>query len=84
MLGEPDAHLLAITGDGADVFAVGDAMHTRGWHLDRQQPPDSLHLTVSAGNAPVVDEFLRDLARASPRSGAATADDRSTSYATLE
>ena len=34
----------------------------RGWHLDRQRPPDSLHATVSAGNAPVIDEFLADLA----------------------
>jgi sphinganine-1-phosphate aldolase len=84
VLGEPEAHLLAITGDGVDVFAVGDAMHERGWHLDRQQPPDSLHLTVSAGNAPVVDEFLRDLRACVEQVGGAHADDRSTNYATLE
>ena len=44
-----------------DVFALGDALHRAHWHLDRQKPPDSLHVTVSAGNAPIVDEFLRDL-----------------------
>ncbi len=84
VLGEPEAHLLAITSDGADVFAVGDAMHTRGWHLDRQQPPDSLHLTVSVGNAPVVDEFLRDLRASVAEVGAKETADRSTNYATLE
>ncbi len=84
VLGEPEAHLLAVTGDGADVFAVGDAMHTRGWYLDRQQPPDSLHMTVSAGNAPVVDDFLRDLRASVEEVGAVTTDDRSTNYATLE
>ena len=84
VLGEPEAHLLAVTGDGADVFAVGDAMHTRGWYLDRQQPPDSLHMTVSAGNAPVVDDFLGDLGASVDEAGAANTEDRSTNYATLE
>jgi glutamate/tyrosine decarboxylase-like PLP-dependent enzyme len=82
VLAEPEAHLLAIASDGIDVFAVGAAMSARGWYLDRQGPPDSLHLTVSAGNAPVVDEFLADL-RDAAAAGART-DDRSTNYATLE
>jgi sphinganine-1-phosphate aldolase len=84
VLGEPEAHLLAVTGDGADVFAVGDAMHARGWYLDRQQPPDSLHMTVSAGNAPVVDDFLRDLRASVDKVGTVRTEDRSTNYATLE
>ena len=28
-----------------DPFAVGDGLRARGWHLDRQGPPDSLHAT---------------------------------------
>jgi len=36
-------------------------MAEKGWHLDCQQFPDSLHLTISRGNAEVVDEFIRDL-----------------------
>ncbi len=89
VLGEPEAQCLAIaaaTGfdDVLDVFAVGDALLAGGWHLDRQKPPDSLHATVSAGNAPVVDDFLRDLAQSVTEVGGARLDDRSTSYATLE
>jgi glutamate/tyrosine decarboxylase-like PLP-dependent enzyme len=83
VLGEPDAHLLAIAGDDIDVFALGDALEARGgWHLDRQAPPDSLHLTVSAGNAKVVDEFCADLRACAYDAG--TTDDRSTNYAALE
>ena len=48
--------------DQVDAFAVGDAMQQRGWFHDRQAPPDSLHATVSAGNAPVIEEYLADLA----------------------
>jgi glutamate/tyrosine decarboxylase-like PLP-dependent enzyme len=87
VLGHPDAHCLAITATGTtpvDVFALGDALRERGWFLDRQKPPDSLHATVSAGNAPVIDDFLADLRECAAAVAGATTDDRSTNYATLE
>jgi glutamate/tyrosine decarboxylase-like PLP-dependent enzyme len=89
VLGEPEAQCLAIAAapgfeDVLDVFAVGDALLTRGWHLDRQKPPDSLHATVSAGNAAVIDDFLADLAACVTEVGGTRLEDRSTSYATLE
>jgi len=85
--GEPDAHVLsfgAAEPEQLDVFAVGDALQERKWFLDRQTPPDSLHATVSAGNAPMVDDFLTDLQAAVAQVGARQVDDRSTNYATLE
>jgi hypothetical protein len=63
---------------------VGDALQERKWFLDRQTPPDSLHATVCAANAPMVDEFLTDLQAAVAQVGARRLDDRSTNYATLE
>lgn len=90
VLGEPEAHLLAITAaqrDDApvlDVFALGDALAHRGWFHDRQTPPDSLHATVSAGNAPVIEEYLADLRACVDEVAGARSDDRSTNYATLE
>ncbi len=63
VLGPPDATLVACgaTDEAVDLYAVADLMETRGWHLDRQQKPASLHCTVTANNGPVVDEYLRDL-----------------------
>ena len=89
VLGEPIAQCVAISteegyDDLLDVFAVGDALLTRGWHLDRQKPPDSLHATVSAGNAPVIEDFLTDLVACVAEVGGTRLTDRSTSYATLE
>ena len=89
LVGEPEAQLMAIrVADGwtdrLDVFAVGDALGRRGWYLDRQNDPDSLHATVSNGNAPVADQFLADLDAAVAETLGDRADDRSTSYATLE
>jgi glutamate/tyrosine decarboxylase-like PLP-dependent enzyme len=89
VLGEPEAHLVAIAAapgfeDRLDVFALGDALQRRGWFHDRQKPPDTLHATVSAGNAPVIEEYLADLAGCVADVAGLRNDDRSTNYATLE
>ena len=89
VLGEPEAQLVAMVtepryDDALDVFAVGDALLARGWYHDRQKPPDSLHSTVSAGNAPVIEQYLADLAECVTEVGGTRLADRSTSYATLE
>ena len=85
--GEPDATVLAFGAadpEALDVFVVGDDLGARGWYLDRQTPPDSLHATVSAVHAESVDELVVDLAAAVDRVGGGRAGDRSTTYATLE
>jgi len=62
ILSNPDMSVMAIASKRLDVYEVGDEMQERGWHLDRQQFPPSLHMTVHWGHAAVVDAFLRDLA----------------------
>jgi sphinganine-1-phosphate aldolase len=44
-----------------DVFAVADALWRRGWYLDRQGPPPSLHCTVNAVHDGKIEAFLVDL-----------------------
>lgn len=85
VVGQPEAHLLAITAadERVDVFALGDALQRRGWFHDRQKPPDSLHATVSAGNAPVVEQYLSDVRECVIEATDERVQDRSTNYATL-
>ncbi len=61
ILGEPVMSIMAITSRRLNVFEVGDEMGLRGWNLDRQQFPMSLHLTVTPAHAQVADAFLADL-----------------------
>jgi sphinganine-1-phosphate aldolase len=60
---KPDATLLSFgsTDPAVSIFGVADALWERGWFMDRQTPPDSLHLTVNAVHEAVVDDFLADL-----------------------
>lgn len=62
IIGNPEMSLLAFTSKAGDIFNIGDALHRKGWHLDRLQFPDALHLTVTRLNVGKEDEFLRDLA----------------------
>jgi sphinganine-1-phosphate aldolase len=61
---EPQATLLAFgAADEAqlDVFAVADALWRRGWYVDRQGPPPSLHCTVSVVHDGKIAAFVDDL-----------------------
>lgn len=64
VLGEPDMSVFAFGSDSLDVYALGDEMDVRGWYLDRQQLPPSLHLMITPAHAGIVDRFLTDLAEA--------------------
>ncbi len=61
VLGDPEMSILAIGSERLNVYEIGDELTQRGWHLDRQQHPPSLHLTVTYAHAPVVPHFLHDL-----------------------
>ncbi len=60
----PDATIVAFGAAGAgnlDVFALADELWRRGWYVDRQQPPDSLHCTVNAVHDGLIPDFVAEL-----------------------
>jgi glutamate/tyrosine decarboxylase-like PLP-dependent enzyme len=88
IVGEPEVTLAAISASGSvptiDVYALNDELSRRGWHLDRQGPPDSLHATCMPVHLSVMDEFLADLRTAVATVTGVRTDDRSTTYAAVE
>jgi len=89
VLGPSRFHLLAMAADTTtsqpvDPFALGDALARRGWYHGRQYPPDSLHATVSAGTAAVMDDYLADFATAVREVRGVAAGGVAGAYATLE
>jgi glutamate/tyrosine decarboxylase-like PLP-dependent enzyme len=61
VLGKPDMSVFAFTSDTIDIYALGDAMTERGWHLDRNQMPPALHMMVTPAHEAIVEPFLADL-----------------------
>jgi glutamate/tyrosine decarboxylase-like PLP-dependent enzyme len=61
ILSNPEMSVFAIASDAMDVYQIADELSLRGWHLDRQQFPACLHMTVNFVHNAVADEFLRDL-----------------------
>ncbi len=61
---DPQATLLAFGAADEtelDVFALADALWRRGWYVDRQGPPPSLHCTVSVVHEGKIEAFVNDL-----------------------
>ena len=84
---EPDAMLLsfgAADPTALDVFAVADALWRRGWYVDRQGPPPSLHLTVNAVHTDKVESFLADLRASIDEVTAASASGDQGAYGTID
>lgn len=82
----PETTLLAFgAADPAalDVFAVADALWRRGWYLDRQGPPASLHCTVNAVHEGLIEPFVADLRAAVDEVRAAGATGRQGAYGTV-
>jgi glutamate/tyrosine decarboxylase-like PLP-dependent enzyme len=72
-IGADPAAIPGPTGEGIDLYVLGDRMQARGWRMDRQQNPPSLHLTVSPAHDAIADQLLadfRDCAREVAETGA--------------
>ncbi len=63
VLGDPAATIVTYgsTEKVVDVFAIADQLTDRGWSVDRQQMPSSIHCTVTGHHLDVIDDYLRDL-----------------------
>jgi glutamate/tyrosine decarboxylase-like PLP-dependent enzyme len=61
IIGKPVMSVFSFTSDTLDVYNLGDLMDEKGWHLDRIQFPNALHMMVNPHHAKIVDTFLSDL-----------------------
>ncbi|MCA9566932.1 MAG: aspartate aminotransferase family protein [Myxococcales bacterium] len=64
VLGEPMSTIVTWTSAEVDVYAVADQLQAKGWGVDRQQHPSSVHCTCNASNLPSVPLYLDDLREA--------------------
>ena len=77
VLGNPNATVFAFGSDEINIYELSAKMATRGWHIEAQQLPPSLHMTVSPVHFSVADKFLDDMRRTIPEVPRADAQDLS-------
>ncbi len=77
VLGDPDATVFAFGSDEINVYELSARMAESGWHIEAQQLPPSLHMTVSPVHLSVADKFLDDLRRIAPEVPPADSQDLS-------
>ncbi len=61
IVGTPPMMVFAVTSDAKDMFSVADFLDEKGWRIDRQTNPDSIHHIVNPRHTEVVDEYLAAL-----------------------
>ncbi|MFX0000343.1 MAG: pyridoxal phosphate-dependent decarboxylase family protein [Candidatus Hodarchaeota archaeon] len=61
IIGEPVMSVFSFTSDKIDIYHLGDLLDKKGWHLDRIQFPNALHMMVNPHHSEIVDTFLKDL-----------------------
>jgi len=64
IIGKPVMSVFSFTSDKFNVYHLGDILDKKGWHLDRIQFPNALHMMVNPFHAEIVDKFLNDLQNA--------------------
>ncbi|HNR35556.1 MAG TPA: aspartate aminotransferase family protein [Candidatus Hydrogenedentes bacterium] len=63
ILGHPPVGVMAIGSHDRKIgaFAVADFLGDRGWHVDRLQRPESIHLILNPGHAHIAEDYFNDL-----------------------
>jgi sphinganine-1-phosphate aldolase len=67
IIGDPHMSIMAIASDKLNVYEIGDEMAERGWFIDRQQFPATLHITINQVHVTKADQFLSDLAESTAK-----------------
>jgi glutamate/tyrosine decarboxylase-like PLP-dependent enzyme len=61
IIGSPVGTILSYEAKDANIHVIADLMEKKGWFVDRQMSPDSIHLTITPANAPIVNQYCADL-----------------------
>jgi glutamate/tyrosine decarboxylase-like PLP-dependent enzyme len=61
IVGQPHMSVFCFTSRVFDIFSVADKLEKKGWRIDRQKTPPSIHMIVTQNHGQSVSEFIRDL-----------------------
>jgi len=61
--GEPITGIFSFssTDKSINIYAIADYLEEKGWHTDRQQKPESIHVMITTAHQNVAEKYLQDL-----------------------
>ena len=60
VVGKPEMCIFSFSSKTLNVYELGDEMYLKGWLMDRQQNPPSLHISISPNHAHYMEQFKED------------------------
>lgn len=78
VLGKPAMSVFAYGSQRVDIYAIADGLADRGWYVNRQAGPPSIHLKVDPVHEPIVQAYLNDLDTVRRRAAAGQIKSRGT------
>ena len=76
IVGKPAMTVFSYGAADLDIFLVADELQARGWRMDRQRQPDTLHMIATPNHESAVEPFLADLAAALAAAAAGSGTER--------
>lgn len=61
IIGKPDMSVFSFISERDNIFGIADRMEEKGWWINRQNNPESLHMIVTPNHLQAIDNFLEDL-----------------------
>lgn len=61
IVGKPDMSVFCFTSKVYDIFSIAAKLEKKGWRIDRQKNPPSIHMIVTVNHGKAVKDFVRDL-----------------------
>merc|ERR1711991_69094 len=66
VLGEPEMSIIsfASTEKNLNIYSVADVMEKSNWHMEIQQNPACIHLSIMPPHGNIIDRFIKELGEA--------------------
>ena len=61
IIGRPDMGVFCFTSKRFDIFSIAAALEKKGWRIDRQKTPPSIHMIATVNHEQAVGDFIGDL-----------------------
>lgn len=61
LIGSPVMTIVSFKSSTLNVYAIADRMEEKGWKMERQRRPETVHMTIMPQHVHIIDQLIADL-----------------------